>query len=156
MRNWLLLPLACAVSACATNGPTARALRAQQNTAVVLAFLDTAFNKHEVEQAFKLYVGPVYRQHNPHVADGIEGAVSALTHLTREVYPELRQDVKRTVAQGDLVAVHSRYTHSAADRAGSGGEAVVDIFRLEHGKIVEHWDVVEDVPGESANDNTMF
>jgi len=52
--------------------------------------------------------------------------------------------------------VHSRYTHGAADRAGSGGEAVVDIFRLEHGKIVEHWDVVEEVPGESANDNSMF
>jgi predicted SnoaL-like aldol condensation-catalyzing enzyme len=156
MRNWLLLPLACVVSACATNGPTARALRAQQNTAVVLAFLDTAFNKHEVEQAFKLYVGPSYRQHNPHVADGVDGAIMALTRLTHELYPELRQDVKRTIAQGDLVAVHSRYSHSAAERAGSGGEAVVDIFRLEHGRIVEHWDVVQNVPGESANDNTMF
>jgi predicted SnoaL-like aldol condensation-catalyzing enzyme len=156
MRNWSLLLLACALSACATNGPTARALRAQQNTAVVLAFLDTAFNKHEVEQAFKLYVGPYYRQHNPHVADGIEPAITLLTHLTRETYPELREEVKRTVAQGDLVAVHAHFTHTAAERAGSGGEAVVDIFRLEHGKIVEHWDVVEAVPGESANDNTMF
>jgi predicted SnoaL-like aldol condensation-catalyzing enzyme len=156
MRNWRLLLLACALSACATNGPTARALRAQQNTAVVLAFLDTAFNKHEVEQAFKLYVGPYYRQHNPHVADGIEAAITSLTHLTREVYPELREEVKRTVSQGDLVAVHAHFTHTAAERAGSGGEAVVDIFRLEHGKIVEHWDVVEAVPGESANDNTMF
>jgi predicted SnoaL-like aldol condensation-catalyzing enzyme len=156
MRNWSLLLLACAVSACASTGPTARALRARQNTAMVLAFLDTAFNKHEVEQAFKLYVGPYYRQHNPHVADGVEGAIMALRRLTHELYPDLRQEVKRTVAQGDLVAVHSRYTHSAADRAGSSGEAVVDLFRLEHGKIVEHWDVVEDVPGESANDNSMF
>lgn len=156
MRNCLLLLLACTASACASTGPTARALRAQQNTAVVLAFLDTAFNKHEVEQAFKLYVGPYYRQHNPHVADGVDGAITSLTHLTHELYPELRHDVKRTVAQGDLVAVHSRYTHSAADRAGNGGVAVVDIFRLEHGKIVEHWDVVEDVPSESANDNSMF
>ncbi|HMI37089.1 MAG TPA: nuclear transport factor 2 family protein [Steroidobacteraceae bacterium] len=156
MRNWLLLLVACSVSACATNGPTARALRAQQNTAVVLAFLDTAFNKHEVKQAFKLYVGPYYRQHNPHVADGVDGAIAALTHLTQEVYPELRQDVTRTVAQGDLVAVHSRYTHGPAERAGSGGEAVVDIFRLEKGKIVEHWDVVESVPEMPANDNSMF
>ncbi|HLQ12120.1 MAG TPA: ester cyclase [Steroidobacteraceae bacterium] len=156
MRNWSLLLLACTVSACATNGPTARALRAQQNTAVVLGFLDTAFNKHEVEKAFKLYVGPYYRQHNPHVPDGVDGAITALTHLTREVYPELRQDVKRTLAQGDLVAVHSRYTHGAAERAGSGGDAVVDIFRLEHGKIVEHWDVIESVPETPANDNSMF
>lgn len=156
MQNWLLLLLACALAACATTGPTARALRAQQNTAVVLAFLDTAFNKHEVGQAFRRYVGPDYRQHNPHVADGVAGAVAALTRLTHELYPELRMDVKRTLAQGDLVAVHSRFTHRAADRAGSGGEAVVDLFRLEHGKIVEHWDVVEEVPGESANDNSMF
>ncbi len=156
MRNWSLLLLACAVSACASTGPTARALRAQQNTAVVLAFLDTAFNKHEVEQAFRLYVGPDYRQHNPHVADGVAGAVSALTRLTHEQYPELRLEVKRTLAQGDLVAVHARYTRSGAERAGSSGEAVVDIFRLEHGKIVEHWDVAEEVPGESANDNSMF
>src|SRR5882672_6153594 len=87
MRNWSLLLLACAISACASTGPTARALRAQQNTAVVLAFLDTAFNKHEVEQAFRLYVGPDYRQHNPHVADGIAGAVAALTRLTHEQFP---------------------------------------------------------------------
>jgi len=91
-----------------------------------------------------------------HVPDGIDGAIAALRHLTREVYPELRQDVKRTVAQGDLVAVHSRYTHGAAERAGSGGDAVVDIFRLEHGKIVEHWDVIESVPEMPANDNSMF
>jgi predicted SnoaL-like aldol condensation-catalyzing enzyme len=82
---------------CASNGAL-RALRAQQNTAVVLAFLDTVFNKHEVEQAFRLYVGRSYKQHNPNVADGIDGAVRALTQYTHELHPELRQEVKRTVA----------------------------------------------------------
>ena len=152
-----LAVLACAglAASCASNG-SLRAMRAQQNTAVVLAFLDTVFNKHEVEQAFKLYVGPGYRQHNPNVADGVDGAVRALTKLTHETYPELHQEVKRTVAQGDLVAVHSRYVPTNADRDRGSGQAAVDIFRVEHGKIVEHWDVLQDIPEKSANDNSMF
>jgi predicted SnoaL-like aldol condensation-catalyzing enzyme len=60
------------------------------------------------------------------------------------------------VAQGDLVAVHARVVRNAADRESGRGWAVVDIFRLEKGRIVEHWDVVQDVPEKSANDNTMF
>jgi len=143
------------LAACASNGAL-RAVRAQQNTAVVLAFLDTVFNKHEVGQAFKLYVGASYRQHNPNVADGVDGAVHALTKYTHELFPELRQEVKRTVAQGDLVAVHSRYIPTAADRERGAGQAAVDIFRVEHGKIVEHWDVLQDIPEKSANDNSMF
>ncbi len=123
---------------------------AQQNTAVVLAFLDTVFNKHEVEQAFKLYVAPQYLQHNPAVGDGHVAAMRALTHYTHELYPELRLEVKRTVAQGDLVAVHSRYIKHTADRTNGKGQAVVDIFRLEHGKIVEHWDVVQETTVQTA------
>ena len=146
---------AALLAACASNGAL-RAVRVQQNTAVVLAFLDTVFNKHEVEQAFKLYVGPGYRQHNPNVADGVDGAVRALTKYTHELYPELRQEVKRTVAQGDLVAVHSRYIPTSADRERGTGQAAVDIFRVEHGRIVEHWDVLQDIPDKPANDNSMF
>ena len=134
-RRGVLLGLLLALSACATTGAVARAARAQQNTAVVLAFLDMAYNKHQVEQAFKLYVGPQYRQHDP--------------RLTREGSPDIRLEVKRTVSQGDLVAVHARYTRAAV-------QSVVDLFRLEHGKIVEHWDVVQDIPEQSAHDNSMF
>ena len=147
---------ACLLAACASSGAMPRAMRAQQNTAVVLAVLDTVFNKQEVDQAFKLYVGPSYRQHNPHVADGAEGAVHALTRFTHELYPQLHQEIKHTVAQGDLVAVHSRYLAGPAAGARGPDQAAVDIFRLEHGKIVEHWDVLQDVPETSANDNSMF
>ena len=147
---------ACMLAACASSGAVPRAVRAQQNTAVVLAFLDTVFNKHEVEQAFKLYVGPNYRQHNPDVPDGATAAAQALTKLTHEQHPQLHQEVRRTVAQGDLVAVHSRYLSGAAGGEHGSGQAAVDIFRLEHGKIVEHWDVVQDVPENPANDNSMF
>jgi len=156
MRYAVWPVVALSLSACATSGPVARAAQAQQNTAVVLAFLDTVFNRHEVDAAFKMYVGPGYRQHNPKVADGRDAAIAGLTRLTHEVYPELRQEVKRTVAQGDLVTVHTRQTRSAAERASGRGMAIIDIFRLERGRIVEHWDVVEDVPEKSANDNSMF
>src|SRR3974390_1068222 len=144
IRSGLLVLLSCALAACATTGAVTRAAVAQQNTGVVLAFLDTVFNKHEVEQAFKLYVGPEYRQHNPAIPDGNAAAIEALTRYTKQTYPELRPEAKRTVAQGDLVAVQSRYFKHAAERDSGQGQAVVDIFRVEHGKIVEHWDVMQD------------
>jgi len=154
--NGLVALLTVLLAGCTTTGPVSRAAVAQQNTAVVLAYLDTVFNKHEVEQAFKLYVAPQYQQHNPAVADGSAAAMQALTHYTHELYPELRQEVMRTVAQGDLVAVHSRYTKHAADRTNGQGQVAVDIFRLEHGKIVEHWDVVQDATSKPASSNPIF
>jgi predicted SnoaL-like aldol condensation-catalyzing enzyme len=156
MRSVVFAFAAVVLSACATTGPAARAARAQQNTAVVLAFVDMVYNRHEVGEAFKLYVGAEYRQHNPVVADGREAAIKALTQFTHELHPELHAEVKRTVAQGDLVAVHLRVIRSGAEREGGHGSAMIDVFRLEHGRIVEHWDVVQDVPEKSANDNTMF
>lgn len=144
------------LAACASTGATQRSARAQQNTAVVLAFLDTVFNKHEVVQAFKLYVGPDYRQHHPGVADGAAAAEQALMRFTGGLHPQLRQEVQRTVAQGDLVAVHGRYVANEGAGGRALDQAVVDIFRLKRGRIVEHWDVVEDHAVESANDQAMF
>ena len=63
-----------------------------------------------------------------------------------------KNTIKRVVAEGDLVVLHVHSTQNAQD----GGEAVVDIFRVEQGKIVEHWDVIQTIPAESANRNTMF
>ncbi|BBC35043.1 hypothetical protein SGFS_063370 [Streptomyces graminofaciens] len=74
-----------------------------------------------------------------------------MTWRTAE-YPELKFDFKRVIGENDLVVLHYRRTLSATDR----GTAVMDIFRFENGKIVEHWDVIQDVPETSANDNTMF
>ena len=147
---------ACMLAACASSGAVPRAVRAQQNTAVVLAFLDTVYNKHEIAQAFKLYVSPHYQQHRAGTPDGNDAAIQALMRMTHEQYPELRQDVKRTVAQGDLVAVHSRYVRNQADRDSGEGRAAVDIFRVEHNRIVEHWAVVEDAVASSRSDNTIF
>jgi predicted SnoaL-like aldol condensation-catalyzing enzyme len=155
-RDLLLALGASALAGCASTGAVTRSALAQQNTAVVLAFLDLSFNRHEVQQAFRLYVGPYYRQHDPQLADGIDAAAAALTRQTSELAPGTRLEVKRTIAQGDLVAVHSRVVHHAAEADQGGGQAVVDIFRLERGRIVEHWDVIQDVPQTAANSNTLF
>jgi predicted SnoaL-like aldol condensation-catalyzing enzyme len=113
--------------------------------------LDMAFNQRKVEEAFARYVGPTYTQHNPQVPDGIEGALAGIPGLLMAM-PNLRYDFKRVLVDGDLVAVHSHRTNGPADR----GVAVVDIFRVAKGKIVEHWDVLQPVPETAANGNTMF
>ena len=117
----------------------------------VIAFLDTAFNRKQAEEAFAKYVGPYYRQHNPTVADGKAAIIEAL-HQWLPATPELRYEFKHVWSDGDRVIVHSLVKPKPQDR----GMAVVDIFRLEHGKVVEHWDVAQPVPEKPLNDNTMF
>ncbi len=97
------------------------------------------------------YLGSNYRQHNPQAGDGAEAFI-AFVHYFTKAFPNFRIDVKRMVAEGDLVFMHSHLVREPGDR----GSAVVDIFRLEDGKIVEHWDVVQEVPEKAANNNTMF
>lgn len=114
-------------------------------------FLDLAFNQKQVGPALDRYAAAPYIQHNPQVGDGIEAARAGLTGLLQQV-PGWRYDFKRVLVDGDLVAVHSHVTTSPDDR----GMAVVDIFRVENGKMVEHWDVIQPVPETAANQNTMF
>lgn len=123
----------------------------EANKAAALGFYDQAFNGKDPEGAVGKYVGGYYRQHNPHAADGPEAFIAFVKWYTTE-HPELRVDFKRVIAEGDLVVVHCHITTSPEAR----GDAVMDIFRFEDGKIVEHWDVVQPVPEESMNDNTMF
>lgn len=123
----------------------------------------TAYNRRLVTKAFDQllvrkdlsaldrYWGPDYHQHNPAIADGVEGARAGLGGFF-EQFPQLEVTPKRVIAEGDLVAVHSHYVAVPGER----GQAVVDLFRVRGGKIVEHWDVLQDVPATSANDNGMF
>ena len=119
--------------------------------ATVLALLDTAFNQRQFDQAFGKYVGPYYRQHNPTVADGKQAIIAGLRQWLPAT-PDLHYEFKHVYSDGDRVIVHSLVT----ERKGDRGKAVVDIFRLEHGKVVEHWDVAQPVPEKALNDNTMF
>jgi predicted SnoaL-like aldol condensation-catalyzing enzyme len=93
-----------------------------------------------------------YIQHNPMVATGKAPFVEFFTGFFAE-NPDASARIVRSAAQGDLVWLH---VHAGGNEDGTGGLAIVDIFRVEDGKIVEHWDVVQPVPDEAANDNTMF
>jgi predicted SnoaL-like aldol condensation-catalyzing enzyme len=122
----------------------------ETNKKAVLESYDLALNKKDADAAFK-YLGPTYTQHNPTVADGFEGWRAMVSWIKAE-RPNFRAEVKRVIAEGDLVVLHSHMTIDADDR----GRAAIDIFRLENGKIVEHWDILQPIPETSANNNTMF
>jgi predicted SnoaL-like aldol condensation-catalyzing enzyme len=123
----------------------------ETNKKIALAFFNMIFNEHKVEEAFKLYSVPEYKQHNPYAATGAQPAIDFLGPYLKK-NTQAKAEIKRVIAEGDLVAIHYHTTSGPQDR----GRAVVDIFRLENGKVVEHWDVVQDVPEKSANNNTMF
>ena len=127
------------------------ALTANPKGKMVVEFLDMVFNQKKVKEGFDKYTGPTYRQHNPFAADGAQAAIDFLAPYLAS-HTEYRYDMKHVYVDGNIVVVHSHVTRDANDR----GSAVVDIFRIEKGKVVEHWDVVQPIPEKSANTNTMF
>lgn len=120
----------------------------EANRQLVVAFYDQFFNNHDTTAAV---VAEDYIQHNPEVPDGKAPFVGFFTGFFAE-NPNSKARIVRSAADGDLVWLHVHSTNGADDP----GQAVVDIFRVEDGKIVEHWDVIQTVPTEAANPNTMF
>ena len=133
-------------------GGTAFAGSAQEeaNRNAVLAFYEKGLNQKDVDAALA-YVGDRYVQHNPNAADGPEGFRKFIGFL-REKFPNSHSEIKRSFVDGDTVILHVH----AVREPGTRGNAIVDIFKLENGKIVEHWDVVQPIPDNPANNNTMF
>ena len=124
--------------------------REEANKKAVLEFYEQGLNRKDFDAAAK-FIGPRYVQHNPTAPDGPEGFKAFLKFL-REKFPDSHSEIKRAFAEGDYVILH---VHSVREK-GSRGRAIVDIFKLEDGKIVEHWDVVQDIPEKAANGNGMF
>jgi predicted SnoaL-like aldol condensation-catalyzing enzyme len=132
--------------------PSAVAADAQQeaNRKAVLEFYEKGINQKDADAAIA-YMGDRYVQHNPNAADGPEGFRKFVGFL-REKFPNSRSEIKRSFVDGDYVIVHVH----AVREPGTRGTAIVDIFKLENGKIVEHWDVAQPIPENPANSNTMF
>jgi predicted SnoaL-like aldol condensation-catalyzing enzyme len=118
---------------------------------VVKDFYDAAINQKDFDKA-SAFLGATYIQHNPTAADGPEGLKGFLTFL-KTSFPQAHSEIKHAYADGNFVVLH---VHSLRE-PNTLGRAIVDIFRLdENNKIVEHWDVVQDIPKEPKNTNTMF
>lgn len=125
----------------------------EQNKKIVLEYEEAAFNKKDIASAAK-FLTDNFKQHNPNFPDGLEGFKGGMQWLT-STYPHLKVEVKRVIASGDMVVIH---VNGEMDSTNPKGEkvAIVDIFRLENGKIAEHWDVLQPIPAEPKNSNTMF
>jgi Uncharacterized protein conserved in bacteria len=120
------------------------------NKKTVVDFYEKAINQKDFDAASR-YLGSRYIQHNPVAPDGAEGLKGFIGFL-KSKFPDSKSEIKRVFAEGDYVILHVH----AVREPGTRGRAIVDIFRLENGKIVEHWDVAQDIPEKAANSNGMF
>jgi predicted SnoaL-like aldol condensation-catalyzing enzyme len=133
--------------------PSAHAAGVEQleaNKKAVAAFEDAALNQKDFDAASK-YLGPRYTQHNPNAADGPGGLKGYITFL-KDKFPNNHTEIKHIFADGDYVIVHDH----AVREPGTLGFAIVNIYKLENGKVVEHWDVIQRIPEKPANNNGMF
>lgn len=121
------------------------------NKEIVLNMVETVFNRHEVEKA-GMYIREDYIQHNPGVKSGLEAFICAFRDSHFMKFPEFRMIVKHAIAEDNFVVIHA---HAIAV-PGKDEAAVTDIYRLENGMIVEHWDVLQKMPEHFVHENGMF
>ncbi|MDO6563122.1 nuclear transport factor 2 family protein [Amphritea sp. 1_MG-2023] len=115
-----------------------------------IAFYRTAY-LGEPAKAVDKYVGSEYIQHNPAVGDGKQAFIDYFDEMARD-YPDKEIEFVRVIAEGDLVALHTHQTWP-----GNEEYVTMDFFRFDNnGKIVEHWDSIQEVPSESKNGNPMY
>lgn len=118
------------------------------NKRIVVAFYQKFFGDKDLSAA-DTYIGDTYVQHNPGAANGREALKNLVGPMFKNA-PKTKIDIRRVAADGDLVWLHIK------GNFGGKEVSIVDIFRVENEKIVEHWDVIQMVPAKSANENTMF
>ena len=116
-----------------------------------MAFYKKAHFDGDVDGAIALYVGDTYIQHTPAAEDGVEGLRNYINHFLK-TFPHAKGDIRRVLADGDIVAVHAHWTGLIS----KNGDVGIDVFRVKDGKLVEHWDVIQAIPDASKNGNTMF
>lgn len=121
---------------------------------VAKRFIQLFYVEDNPQEAFMNWMHPDYIQHNPNAPTGRD-ATLAMMRVSMEKYPDLCHEVKRVIfGEDDLVSVHFHFKRTKDER----GYAIIDILRIEAGYIVEHWDVMQEVPDPATckNPNGMF
>lgn len=150
LRPFAVFGVAALVATSSTGSAIAASPKEEANRKVVLDFYEKGLNQKDADAAIAL-MGDRYVQHNPNAADGPEGFRKFIGFL-KEKFPNSKSEIKRALVDGDYVILHVH----AVREPGTRGNAIIDIFKLENGKIVEHWDVVQPIPENPANNNGMF
>jgi predicted SnoaL-like aldol condensation-catalyzing enzyme len=146
----LIVGLTIAAGVSLAQAQTRNLAQEEANRNLVLGFYDQVFVEHQVEAAAAILADD-YIQHNPLVPNGKAPFVNFFTAFFK-ANPQSKGRTVRSATDGDLVFLHNHSTTSENDR----GRAIVDIFRVKDGKIVEHWDVIQPIPEKAVNNNTMF
>lgn len=137
---------------CTASAPAPPRPDLEANRQVVLAFYKQALADKQPRSAFARYMSADFIEHKPDVDAGTREATAAFLDALVKELPDARWEVLRTVAEGDLVVLHARFTPAA----GAPPYAIADLFRLRDELIVEHWDVVAGPPAEPRNPNSRF
>ena len=152
MGKWRIAAAAVAsgLGVLAAGAASAETPQERANIRAVTEFYNKALNEKDFAAAEK-YLGNRYTQHNPTAKDGPEG-LKAFIDFLRDKFPQSHSEIVQAFADGDYVILHVRSIRTP----GTQGRAIFDLFKLDHGKVVEHWDAVQDIPASSANTNGMF
>ncbi len=153
MHRFAAVLLAIALAACsdaASVAPAGTDATTAANREVVTAFARQFYDERDVRGAFEQYVATDYIQHNPGIGDGRDAAIAALEPMFSREGASF--DVKRIIVDGEFAVIH---LHGRGDPA-TPGAAVADIYRLEDGMIVEHWDVLQPITPSTANPHPFF
>jgi predicted SnoaL-like aldol condensation-catalyzing enzyme len=163
----VLLPIIFTITACNNQEKDQTALKAANDslTKQISLYADTLrqneFNKKMVAEfyqqlfgdkdltAIDKYIGDVYIQHNPGLKDGKEELKNAAAVWFKGA-PKEKIDIRHIGSDGKFVYIHTRAAR------GTKTVSVLDIFRLENGKITEHWDIIQEVPQKTDNPHPMF
>ena len=139
----------------------------QKNAEVITDFVQNLMNNHNFEYVLEHYNDSAYTQHNRNLPDKVTGLVGFLQEFVED-YPEYSYDVKHIYVDGDYVIFHSHATLNKDDRGNDEkGMNIIDTWRLENGRIVEHWDSIQALDGfmrfyslisggDIRNDNGVF
>lgn len=132
----------------------ARTDKTEATRAVAQAFLRQMFVENDVRGAYATYAAPDFIQHNPLMADGLEGHRAYFASLAKQPQghtSDWAHVFNMVLVDGDLFAVHHHVFRTPEDR----GRVFVDVWRVADGRIVEHWDVIQAIPATMAHSNGM-